>query len=337
MTRREFLAAAAAAPIAAAPAARCRMGFTPDSFPVSRPPRTAIEFLDYAYSAGGGGVQASLASLEPDYLRKVRRRTEELGMYLEVLADPPKEEDLPRFEATVRAAREAGAECVRTACLIGRRYETFETLDQWKAFNTDFRARIARAARVAEKLRFPIGVENHKDWTVDELVPLLKQLGNEYFGVCLDFGNNMSLLDDPDDLVDRLAPFVINTHIKDMGVQEYEDGFLLAEVPLGQGMLNLKRIVGVLRNSRPSVKFSLDMYTRNPLKITCLTDKYWVTFPERNGIFLARALAMVRRHKPSKPFPILDSLDQAGRLKLEADNVAQCLAYAREDLGLRLT
>ncbi len=337
MNRREFLAAIAAAPVAAAPVARCQVGFTPDSFPVSRPARTAIEFLDYAYKAGGGGVQASLASFEPDYLRKVRRRTEELGMYLEVLADPPKEEDLPRFEATVKAAREAGAECVRTACLMGRRYETFETLDQWKAFNTDFRARIERAARVAERQRFPIGVENHKDWTVDEMVPLLKQFGNEYLGVCLDFGNNMSLLDDPEETVDRLAPFVINTHIKDMGVQEFEDGFLLAEVPLGQGVLNLKRIVGVLRNVRPKVKFSLDMYTRNPLKIACLTGRYWVTFPERNGIFLARTLRMVRSNKPAKPFPMLDSMDQAGKVKLEADNVAQCLAYAREELGLRLT
>lgn len=336
MTRREFVAAAAAAPLAAAPAARCKIGFTPDAFAVSRPPRTAIEFLDHAYAAGGGGVQAALASLDPAYLRQVRRRTEELGMYLEVLADPPKEEDLPRFEATVKAAREAGAECIRTACLIGRRYETFETLDQWKTFNTDFRARLARAARVAERLRFPIGVENHKDWTVDEMAPLLKELGNEYLGVCLDFGNNMALLDDPDELVDRLAPFVINSHIKDMGVEEYEDGFLLAEVPLGQGMLNLKRIVSVLQKVRPQVKFSLDMYTRNPLKITCLTDKYWVTFPERNGIFLARALSLVRKHKPAKPFPILDGMDQAARLKLEADNVAQCLAYARDELNLRL-
>ncbi len=336
MTRREFLAAAAAAPAAAAPAARCRMGFTPDAFAVSRPPRTAIEFLDHAYAAGGGGVQAALASLEPEYLRRVRKRVEELGMYLEVLADPPRDEDLPRFEATVKAAREAGAQCIRTACLIGRRYETFETLDQWKAFNADFRPRIARAARIAEKLRFPVGVENHKDWTIDEMEPMLKELGSEYLGVCLDFGNNMALLDDPDELVNRLAPFVINTHIKDMGLQEYEDGFLLAEVPLGQGLLNLKRIVEVLRKARPRINFSLDVYVRNPLKIPCLTDKYWVTFPGRNGIFLARALSMVRKNRPAKPFPILDNLDQAARLKLETETVAQCLAYARDELGLRM-
>ena len=334
MTRREFIAASAAAPLAAPAAVRCKMGFAPDAFAVSRPPRTAIEFLDHAYAVGGGGVQAELASLDPAYVRQVRRRLEELGMYLVVLADPPKEEDLPRFEATVRAAREAGADCIRTACLIGRRYETFETLDQWKSFAADFRARLELAARVAEKHRFPIAVENHKDWTIDEMEPMLKEIGSEYLGVCLDFGNNISLLDDADELVDRLGPFAINAHIKDMGVEEYEEGFLLAEVPLGQGILNLKRTVGVLQKARPNIKFTLDVFTRNPLKIPCLTDKYWATFPERNGLFLARALSMVRKNKPAKPFPILDGLDQAARLKLETYNVEQSLAYARTELKL---
>ena len=86
----------------------------------------------------------------------------------------------------------------------------------------------------------PVGVENHKDWTVEEMVPLLKSYSSDYLGACIDFGNNMSLLDDPMDVVEGLAPFVINTHIKDMAVEEYADGFLLSEVPLGEGILDLK-------------------------------------------------------------------------------------------------
>ena len=54
MTRRNFIATTAATAVAAAmpPPARCKMGFTPDSFAILRPPRTALEFLEKAHSVG---------------------------------------------------------------------------------------------------------------------------------------------------------------------------------------------------------------------------------------------------------------------------------------------
>lgn len=334
MTRREFVAGTMATAIDGG--GRTAMGLTPDSFAILRPPRTAIEFLEKAHSAGAGGVQASLASFEPEYLKNVRARAEQLGMYLEVLVGLPGE-DTTAFERTVKAAKEAGAESMRTACLGGRRYETFSTLEQWNAFVADARAKIARAAPIVEKHRVPLGIENHKDWTVEEMVPLLNQYSSEYLGACIDFGNNLSLLDDAMEVIEGLAPFVINTHIKDMAVEEYEDGFLLAEVPLGQGILDLKRVVALLQKRRPPVKFSLDMLTRDPLKIPCLTDKYWATFPQRNGRYLARALAMVRAHKPPRALPRVTGLYREAQLRLEQDNLNACITYARDGLGLRKT
>jgi sugar phosphate isomerase/epimerase len=137
------------------------------------------------------------------------------------------------------------------------------------------------------------------------------------------------------ELIEGLAPYVINTHIKDMAVEEYEEGFLLSEVPLGQGVVDLKRAVALLKQKRPSVKFSLDMLTRDPLKVTCLTEKYWVTFPERNGKHLARMLAYVRAHKPKKGLTRVAGLDREGQLKLEMDILTECVRYANQELGLR--
>jgi 3-oxoisoapionate decarboxylase len=333
VTRRTFLSAAAV-PAMAQPPARTSMGFTPDSFAILRPPRTALEFLQKAYETGAGGVQATLASTDAAYLKQVRARTEQLGMYFELLAPLPPE-DTTQFENSVRAAKEAGAMCIRSACLSGRRYETFNSLEQWNAWVADAKARLARAVPIAEKHKLPLGIENHKDWTAAEMPAVLKSYSSEYLGACIDFGNNISLLDDPMELIEALAPFVINTHIKDMGVEEYQDGFLLSEVPLGQGILDLKRIVALLQAKRPSVKFSLDMLTRDPLKITCLTPKYWLTFPERNGKYLARTLAMVRANKPREPLPRVTGLDREAQLGLEAGIIAECVAYARDTLGLR--
>ena len=314
---------------------RSTMGIAIDSFQYSRRPKTAYEFLEYCDSLGAGGAQARLpASFDAEYARKLRQRAEELGMYLEISANLPRE-DTADFERIVKTAKEAGAVCLRAACLGGRRYETFSSLDEWKRFVADSRAKIARAVPILEKHRMRLGIENHKDWTTDEMVALLKEHSSEYLGACIDTGNNMALLDDPMEVVERLAPYAVSTHIKDMAVDEYPEGFLLSEMPLGEGMLDMKRVANTILKARPRTKLTLEMITRNPLKIPCLTEKYWVTFSDRSGECLARTLAMVRAHKPREPLPQPDGLGPDDRLRLEEDNVKQCLAYARDQLELR--
>jgi hypothetical protein len=234
------------------------------------------------------------------------------------------------------AAKQIGAWCLRSVCLSGRRYETFNTLEEWKTFVAESHARLARAIKIVEKVRIPMGLENHKDWAAEEMVPLLKQYSSEYLGTCIDWGNNMSLCDDPVELIEALAPWSLNSHIKDMAVEEYADGFYLSEVALGQGILPLKRLTASLLKSQPRTKFSLDMLTRNPLVIPCLTEKYWATFPQRNGVYLARMLRLVRANKPAKPLVRLDGMDQEARVRLEQDNVRQSVDYARDQLGLKI-
>ena len=335
MMRRTFLGglAIAAGARGAAPAPST-MGLSPDCFGIAKQPRTPYELLEFGHSIGAGGVQAILTSLEPDYLKKVRQRVEEYGMYLEITIPLPKD-DPSEFERAVRASKEAGAHCLRSVCLSGRRYENFSTLDEWREFVAASRTRLARVAPVLERNRIALGIENHKDFTVEEMAPLMKEFSSEYLGVCIDWGNNLSLLDDPYELAEALSPYAINSHIKDVAVEEYADGFLLAEVPLGQGILDLPRILASIRKSRPGVRFSLDMLTRNPLKITCLTPKYWVTMPARNGRFLARTLAMVRANRPRRPLRTLDGMDETAMRELEFQNVRESLDYARDRLGLK--
>jgi sugar phosphate isomerase/epimerase len=311
------------------------MGVVQYSFSASPRSRSACDFLEYCSSLGAGGIQTGLDSLDAGYLDKLRRRTSELGMYLEVIVSLPPGDDSFDFERNVAAAQQAGAQCLRSACLSGRRYENFSTLDQWKDFVTESHKRIAQAVPILEKRRMPLGLENHKDWTADEMVALLERHASEYLGVCLDTGNNISLLDDPLEVVGKLAPYAVTTHFKDMAVEECPEGFLLSEVPLGKGILDLSWMVDSIRKARPRARPNLEMITRDPLKVPCLTDKYWVTFPERKDAYLARTLALVRAHPPREPLPHTSGLEESARRQQEEDNVKQCLAYAGKKLGLR--
>jgi sugar phosphate isomerase/epimerase len=293
------------------------------------------EFLDYCHALGAGGIQAALSSLEPAYLKRLRARAESYGMYLEVMEELPKENDAEKFERTVAAAKAAGALCIRTAALGGRRYETFSQLSDWQEFVTRSLAAIDRALPIVTKEHVPLAIENHKDWTAHELASLLKDRSSEYLGVCLDTGNNIALLDNPMDAIETLAPYAVSTHFKDVAVEPDPDGFLLSEVPLGEGIVDLQRAVATVQRTRPKTRFTLEMITRNPLKVPCLTDKYWATFPDRNGKYLADTLRMVRDATGRlQHLPHVDGESRAGLLQLEEEDVKQCLYYARTRLGL---
>lgn len=332
MNRREFLASAAAS--LQPPAPRTALGVSPDSFAVRRPTRTALEFLQFAHSRGFGGVQAALPpDAGPDYLKSVRAFCEERGMYWELLVPLPEDDPAP-FERAVRAAKEAGALCIRSVCLSGRRYETFRTMEEWKEFVRRSHRRLSLAVPVAEKHRLPLGIENHKDWTAAEMPELFRKYSSEYFGACIDFGNNLALLDEPMELVEALAPWVVNTHVKDMGVEEYADGFLLSEVALGRGIVDLKRAIALLRARRPSVRFTMDTLVRDPLKIPCLTDAYWATFEQPDARRLARILRLVRANPPREPLPRVTGLSREQALALEDRILDECRRYAATALGL---
>lgn len=324
MMRRSFVAAAAAAPmLAAQERAKSKLGVATTCYMTVRRFRDTLEFLEHCHSIGAAGIQTALTSLEPAYLDKVERRLKDTGMFLEVMTSLPKP-DMSQFVAVTDAAKRLGALCVRAACLGGRRYETFASLEDWRKFVADSRAAVARAVPVVTAARVPLALENHKDWTVDEMVALLKSYSSEYLGACLDTGNNMSLLDDPMEVVERLAPWALSTHIKDMGVAEYADGFLLSEVVIGTGMLDIPKIIGVIQKARPRTKLTLEMITRDPLKVPVLTDKYWATFPDRNGVYLARTLRMVAAKKSK--LPEISGLSREEQLRVEEQNVRRCLA-----------
>jgi hypothetical protein len=179
-----------------------------------------------------------------------------------------------------------------------------------------------------------LAVENHKDWRVEELLGILKRLDSRHVGVCLDTGNSIALLEDPHEVVRAYAPWAFTTHFKDMSVAEYEAGFLLAEVPLGRGFLNLKEVLTILKKANPLIRINLEMITRDPLRVPCLTKKFWATFETLPGRYLADTLALVRKHASRHALPIVSKLSLAEQVAAEEENVQNSLRYAGDKLGL---
>lgn len=355
MTRRKFIAlAAAAGPIAtaggeAAAAAddapkQCSMGIVEFAVKIHRDAwrqqkkadlGDPLEFLREARRLGAGGVQMAIPHCAPAHAEAVKRFAREHRIFLEANIPPPRDaDDVPRFEQHVRTAIDAGARLARTVIIPGRRYEQFKTPDAFR----DACRRGEQSLRLAEPVlarhRFPLAVENHKDQRVDERLDLFERLGSEFVGACVDLGNSFALMEDPLEVVRAFAPFALAVHIKDQAAREYADGFEYADVPLGDGFLDLPAMIATLKRARPDVRFSFESITRDPLKVPVLTDAYWTTFDRVPPRDLTRTLRTVRAHASEKPFPLISPLPADEQVAAERAMLQKSIRYARERLGL---
>lgn len=293
-----------------------------------------LAFLDYCRSIGAGGVQTSLGVRDDAYAAKMHEALAGHKLYIEGSIGLPREkDDVERFTREVQTAKRCGAKVFRTVLMSGRRYEVFDSAEAYRKFFEQGKQSLALARPVVEKHELRMAVENHKDLQAADLLDLVKKLDSPQIGVCIDTGNNIALLEAPQETVDLLAPHTFTTHIKDMGVEEYAEGFLLSEVPLGAGFLDLAKIVATVRKVRPDIALNLEMITRDPLKVPCLTPKYWATLEHVRARRLADMLALVRAKAGKKPLPRIGELSKAEQVKQEDDNVRQSLRFAEAKLN----
>jgi sugar phosphate isomerase/epimerase len=269
-----------------------------------------------------------------DYTTKLRKRAERFGMFIEGICSlPQRKSDVGRFQSELQTAVRAGVRVVRVVIIPGRRYERFTSHEEFRKFAELGTKSLELAEPVAAKHRIRLAVENHKDQRVEERIDVLKRLSSEYVGACVDTGNSFTLLEDPMEVIEAYAPWTVCVHLKDQAVREYEDGFLFADIPLGEGFLDLKKMVRTLREANPEAQFSLEVITRDPLKVPCLTEQYWATFANRPARDLARTVRAVRANA-REDLPYVSQLPKEEQVRREEENIKRCLAFARDRLGL---
>jgi 3-oxoisoapionate decarboxylase len=296
----------------------------------------ALDLLDHCHQIGAGGVQVVVNKWTGDFAKSVRDRREKLGLYLEGSIGMPKTSAaVSAFEQDVVGAKEAGAQVLRTVCSSGRRYEILHSAAAFDEMKKNALTSLQLAEPILRKHGVKLAVENHKDWRANELAAMMKQLNSEWIGVTIDFGNNIALLEDSTNVVETLAPYVFSTHVKDMAVEEYPDGFLLSEVPLGKGILDLPTLFTTCRKRNPSVTFNLEMITRDPLEIPCLKPDYWSTMASVPGSDLARILRAMNDKKTAAALPRVSQLVAEDRLAAEEQNILACLTYSQNRLGMK--
>ena len=294
-----------------------------------------LVFIHEAAKLGGSAVQIPFGIPEPKRIWEIRDAAERLDIDLESTVSLPKNDaDLDRFDAELRTLNELGVKIARTVLLPGRRYEQFESvLDYANTMRVATKA-LSDAEKIARRHDVKLALENHKDQTTEERLALLEQFSSEWIGACLDVGNNIALLEDPVAVARAFAPWTLTVHFKDQGVQEYTDGFLLADVPVGRGAIDLRQIIQIVREKKPEVLFHLELITRDPLRVPIFNDTYWRTLDAIKAPKLAATLATLKQTDRNETFPLISKLSPEEQVRAERQNIEQSLRYSAEQLGL---
>ena len=161
-------------------------------------PPSALLDLCVRFGAHGGQLDWSqIESHEPDALAALKARVDRDHLTLELSVPASCLETPQAYADMVKTATALGVTRVRIALLYGRRYESFKTRDEWTAWHAKWVARAPAMKPAIEAHPVLVGIENHKDFQ-RRAGRAAALVGSPKSACCVDFGNNLSLLEDPD-------------------------------------------------------------------------------------------------------------------------------------------
>jgi sugar phosphate isomerase/epimerase len=247
-----------------------------------------------------------LGSLDRAHLQHVRDRADALGLDLEVgmLAIAPTsgifdaaagtpEQQLTR---TIDIAVALGSPLIR--CVVGNSF------DRRTPGGID--AHIERALAAVQDVRprvmdagLKLAIENHSgDMQSRELQALIEEAGTNFVGACIDSGNACWALEDPHDVLDRLAPYALTSHMRDSALWISAEGINVEWTRMGEGTVDIARYVRTFIERCPGRAVSLEVITNRQRAFDFRDRRFWDAYSKMPASDFARFLVLAERGQP---------------------------------------
>lgn len=311
---------------------------------------TAADQVDEAARRGLDGlffrtILDMSATLDPGELREIRDRADAQSLYLEAglglvntyaLAEAPAiravgdGDTLLGFRRMIEAAAAIGVSELWVSTgghkpYGGRfaydRYRTDVSWDDQLAATEKF---LHQLAPVARDHGVHLNAETHEEITSFELVRLVESVGADVMGITYDTGNLLQRAEHPRLATQRVAPYVRQTHVKDVALFFVTDGIRGQSRPVGQGVVNMRDVLAPILALHPQLNLSLEAAwsggkprqrpTTRPAAEIALYDPAWVAgHPDLTVAELADYLALVQGFADrvaAGDTPGFDDLDQ---------------------------
>jgi sugar phosphate isomerase/epimerase len=193
-------------------------------------------------------------SFEPAYLSEMKAVLDEKGMervlawgHPDGLEAGQNEEAWKEMNALIPKAQFLGADTMRiVASSLMFRNEPHEP--QIEAVVK----MLKESVKIAADNGVVLAVENHIDYTSEEIFEILERVGSDYLKVNFDTGNTLRMMEDPVKAAKRLGPYTVATHTKDLDACRHvspEEWFFFSSVPVGTGLIDMPGVARALKES----------------------------------------------------------------------------------------
>lgn len=314
----------------------------------------ATRLLEYTAEQKLDSIQLSslgdYESFEPSYLQKVREQASAASVVIDGgigCICPTSKSWNTRYgspaqylELGLKVSKAVGARSMR--CFVGA------SVDRSTPGGID--VHIENTVKVLRSIRtqaldagVKVAVENHSgDMQARELRTLIEEAGKDFVGACLDTGNPMWVVENPQVTLEVLAPYTVTTHIRDSAVFEHPRGAAAQWVALGDGCVDWKMFMETYRERCPGAVMQLENITgRPPQVLPYLEEEFWKAFPKANAAEFARFVSMVKKGHPlmqsmvvkDPPGPQAPEYEAALKLQQQRD-LERGFEYAKKVLGV---
>ena len=330
--RRSFIKTVGAAAVALgagslpalAQTAAPKVRFGVDMFSLNQQNWSPFQQLDFAAKWNVKVVHFSeirfLGSLEPDNLKRVRARADELNIDLEIgmrsicptskmfdQAQGTAEEQLGRMIEAAKIVRSPIVRCVLGS--VADRADGIDThIDDTVKVLKNMRSRLIDA-------NVKVAIENHAgDMQARELKRLIESAGAEHVGVCLDSGNPVWTIEDPHLTLDTLAPYVLTSHVRDSALWNTPQGAAVRWTRMGEGNMGMEDYLRTYIQKCPGRAVSLEVIVSGQPRMFNYHDpKFWDTYRATPAWEFARFLALCDKGQPNLEPPPDPAQTQAER------------------------
>ncbi len=195
----------------------------------------------------------------------------------------------------------------------------------------------------AQDLNVKIAIENHAgDMTARETRTIIEQSGKEFVASCLDTGNPMWVMENPVTTIEVLGPYVVTTHVRDSAVFETPTGAAAQWVALGDGVVDLPKIVALHRQLCPQASMQLEIITgRPPRLLPYLQQDFWRNFAHMPAEDFSSFVALAKRGHPFMGTMVIEdapgpknAMFTAALREQQRVDLERSFAYAKKMLGV---
>ncbi len=193
-------------------------------------------------------------SLEPAYLSEIKGALDEKGMQRVLAWGHPDGLEAGRnveawkeMNSLIPKARFMGADVMR----IVASSLTFRNEPHGPQIEAIVKM-LKESVKIAEDNGVVLAVENHIDYTSEEIYEILQRVGSDALKVNFDTGNTLRMMEDPVAAARRLGPYIVATHTKDVDACRHvrpEEWHFFSSVPVGTGLIDIPGVVKALKQS----------------------------------------------------------------------------------------